>query len=197
MQVKAREIVNSEEYQNFVDQNESFISKIHSENFLSEDIIDEENAMYNYDVINERLSGTSFESAEEFVREYEKMFYSAQKLVKKYPGLKSELLSKEVAKENTKREIENEKQKTIVQKDCVQKFRCKADCVADKNTCKDTATAVYLAALAGCTRLCGTPIAGCVCVGVATGAYATALYYCNKYYKRCKSSCELIACHIN
>ena len=46
------------------------------------------NETYNYDVIRERLSMTSFKSVEEFVQEVEKTYYLAKALAKKYPELK-------------------------------------------------------------------------------------------------------------
>ena len=88
MQVRAREIVNSEVYNNALNQFELFAKKIYDEHFFTEDLFDVENNTYNYDLIKERLSMTSFKSAEEFVQEYEDMFYSVQqKLVKKNPEL--------------------------------------------------------------------------------------------------------------
>ena len=105
LQNRAREIVNSEEYQAFVNQNRSFLSKINSKDFFTEDLIDEENETYNYDVINERLSMTSFESAEEFVQEVEKTYYLTKALVDKYPGLKeaSPKFQENMEKESLKR----------------------------------------------------------------------------------------------
>ena len=92
MQVKAREIVNSEEYRNFVDQNELFLSKIHSGDFFS--------------ATNKRLSITSFEPAEDFIKRHEKIAYNTQALLKKYPELKNSLeLREKVSEEFLKKKI--------------------------------------------------------------------------------------------
>ena len=61
--------------------------------FFTGELFNVEKETYNYNVINERLSMTSFKSAEEFIREYEKMYYSFQDFFISYPNLtKSELL---------------------------------------------------------------------------------------------------------
>ena len=87
LQNRAREIVSSEEYQGAMDQIDSFASKIHDEHFFTEDLFDVENKTYNYDLISKKLSMTSFQSAGEFVQEYEKMFYSIKDFTMKYPEL--------------------------------------------------------------------------------------------------------------
>ena len=87
-QARAREIVNSEEYENAMNQMEMFISKVNDEHFFTGEFINDENETYNYDLIRERLPMTSFESAEEFVQETEETYYLAKALVEKFPELK-------------------------------------------------------------------------------------------------------------
>ena len=153
MQVKAREIVNSEEYQSLIDQNKSFISKIHSKKFYTEDLFDVGNETYNYDVIRERLSMTSFKSVEEFVQEYEKMFYSVQELVKKNPDFTNSSLQKTIEEEIIKTTIFSSKKNRI------------SSCDAKLKNCRRESERVYLIAQGLCFVLSGPAIA--ICTGAA------------------------------
>ena len=199
MQVKAREIVNSEEYQNFVDQNRLFLSKIHSEDFLTKEFIDEENATYNYDLIRERLSMTSFKSVEEFVQEYENAFYNTQKLLKKYPKLTnpSPELKEKVTKEYLKK-VQNKRDKKLrfgnpCGFDCSNdKWYCKNDAENDGNwklwvVCGSSAVIATIAS-GGCNIIAGGAVL-CTCVIGVYSDYIRSLDHCDDKYFRCLNNC--------
>ena len=181
LQNRAREIVNSEEYQAFVNQNRSFLSKINSKDFFTEDLIDEENETYNYDVINERLSMTSFESAEEFVREYEKIFYNTQKLVKKYPELANPSPGlKQKVKEMSFKKSTVEKQ-----------WNCVGHCEELWNRCTAEAEYWFSWAMIGCTcwAIANIPY-GCTCAVIAMIDYQNAVESCQRSTDYCLDACN-------
>ena len=96
MQDRAKEIVGSKDYLDAMNKRDLFFDKTYSsdadEPFFTEDLIDVENQTYNYDLINKKLHNSSFQSAEEFVKMYEDLFYSMQNLMNEYPDLKNSLL---------------------------------------------------------------------------------------------------------
>ena len=181
LQDRAREIVNSEEYRNFTSQTDVFLSKIHSEDFLTEELIDEENEAYRYDVINERLSGTSFESAEEFVREYEKMVHLGAELGKKYPDLANQPMQNAMINVDIEEEPISENNPNVRGNwisPCVKK------CKREKTYCEEAAYTTYAIAMISC--ICS---ANCPCVLAATAAYFVAKRYCKQSYDSCVNGC--------
>ena len=194
LQDRAREIVNSEEYREFTDQSESFIDKIHDENFFTLELFDFDNETYNYDLINERLSGTSFESAEEFVQEYENMMRLGFEMGKKYPEIANESLQEKIEEEMLVMDEKRQKGRMMVRKDCASKFRCKASCASSKRNCEFPIKTTYISAVAVCSLLSPTLPAYGLCMGAATAAYAAAMYSCERNYKNCLSGCERIDC---
>ena len=134
LEKRAREIVSSKKHQKFTNQTDLFLSKIHNKNFLTERIIDEENQTYRYDLIEERLSMTSFKSVEEFIQEYEKLIYNAQKFVEGNSDLRDPLLLEVFEKEILKQEETD--RLNYGQRGCAEKFRCISGCAASYSTCK-------------------------------------------------------------
>ena len=196
LQNRAREIVNSEEYQAFVNQNRSFLSKIHSRGFLSEGLFNFENGTYNLDVIKERLSMTSFESAEEFVQENEKVAYNTQELVKKYPELTNPSLElkQEISERFLKTTINNKRNKRL------RTDGCGLDCDSDRWYCKSYAEDDLNWNLLGCGianlggLVCGAGIPAafvgiCICIGTAYTDYERAIDRCENEYWRCVEDC--------
>ena len=181
LQNRAREIVNSEEYLKFTDQTDLFLEKIHDENFFTLELFDFDNETYNYDVINERLSGTSFDSAEEFVREYEKAFYSAQKLVTKYQtNLANPLVQQKM------REIK--KTRKVSRK---WSGKCVKDCWDDYFECKDEADEDFENAMIKCTCfLISGPLPTCLCYIIALANNNNAINRCRRTNNRCIKRCN-------
>ena len=179
LQNRAREIVNSEEYNALMEQNKSFIGKIHSEKFYTEDLFDVENETYHYDVINERLSMTSFESAEEFVQEVEKSYYLAKALVKKFPELKeaSQGLQEKVEKENLKRIYSLDSK--YLKNDKEQK------CKREKRVCGNGVMNQWVFDMFICLRWLFSPPAYAWCSLGATGVSYIQNNDCDKMYKLC------------
>ena len=181
LQNRAKEIVNSEEYQAFVNQTDMFLSKIHGEDFLTEEIIDEENETYNYDVINERLSMTSFESAEEFVREYEEAFYSTQKLMVKYPDFANPLVQERMSEE--RRRIKKVSKQWS--------GKCVQDCWDDYFECKDEAEEDYGKQILLCTCvIVGGPLPTCLCVLSAMARKNNRINRCRRTNNSCIKKCN-------
>ena len=65
-QARAREIVESKEYDEFFSVNMSFLDRIHDKKMFLEEGLVNDNGKFNEEILNERLSGTSFESVDEF-----------------------------------------------------------------------------------------------------------------------------------
>ena len=85
LQIKAREITNSMEYQNLMDQVELLTNKIYDgKNFFTEDIYNVETGSYNRDLIRERLSMTSFKSVDEFIHNFTDLATASKQLGAKY-----------------------------------------------------------------------------------------------------------------
>ena len=174
MQVKAREIVNSEEFNNAINQSELFAKKIYDEHFFTEDLFDAENNTYNYDLIKERLSMTSFKSAEEFVREYEDMFYSVQKLVKKNPELADLSIQTMIEEEYLKRTISSKSWED--------------PCAKQKKSCRKKVSVAFFKAEARCVAIAiRNAGAGAACMAVAFAKQLKGYYRCKVQYKHCWS----------
>ena len=108
LQTKAKEIVNSEEYQNAINQTRLFFSKIHDDEFITRNLYDMEDDEW-YDTIKKRLPMTSFKSVEEVMEGDEKLFNAIEELSRKYPEfIETPELGEEVGKihaENSKKEF--------------------------------------------------------------------------------------------
>ena len=174
-------------YNNALNQFELFAKKIYDEHFFTEDLFDVENNTYNYDLIKERLSMTSFKSAEEFVQEYEDMFYSVQKLVKKNPNFADPFLQEKIEKELYNQHYYKSSKRGIA--------TCLVLCTHKYESCITTAGNYALAALA----LCGitgfiipvaAPIAWGVCGASAVIAYWIAKHDCSGDIYYCKKGCH-------
>ena len=176
LQNRAREIVSSEEYNNALNQSELFIKKIHDEHFFTEDLFDVENNTYNYDLIKERLSMTSFKSADEFVQEYEKMFYSIQKLVKKNPELADSSMELQEM-------IKNEDLKRI---NLLDSRSSASKCKKAYEACKDDKFVNYITSVGGCVFLVEAGPAFLACMGLFSGQVLAGYYSCKRMYNLCK-----------
>ena len=182
-QARAREILESKEYLNFTNQNRLFISKIHDGDFLSEEFINDEKETYNYDLIRERLPMTSFESAQEFVREYEKAFYCAQKLVIKYPYFSDPSIQNKINEEIMKKRKESFQ---------VGSIWCEQHCRDDFYWCKgdaETVCGITIAACA-CVLVTGAVPAGCACVFAAYGIQTITINACERTKYKCIRRCN-------
>ena len=136
-----------------------------------------ENNTYNYDLIKERLSMTSFKSAEEFVQGYEDMFYSVQKLVKKNPELADSSMELQEM-------IKNEDLKRI---DLLGSRSSRSTCKKGRRACKDGKFSDFIFSLGGCSLLVltGNPIAFGLCTAIFTGKAVADSYHCNRLYNLC------------
>ena len=182
LEKRAREIVSSKKHQKFTNQTDLFLSKIHNKNFLTERIIDEENQTYRYDLIEERLSMTSFSSVEEFIQEYEKLFYSAQKLMVQYPSVANSSMQERIREEILKKANNGLEMRG---------YKCRTACFNDFEDCQADARGVYNTAIFACVCVIGANIpAGCACVITATIAYNYALRSCGDHYESCTYRCH-------
>ena len=161
-----------------MEQNKSFIGKIHSEKFYTEDLFDVENETYHYDVINERLSMTSFESAEEFVQEVEKSYYLAKALVKKFPELKE-------ASQGLQEKVEEENLKRIYSLDSKYLTGNKQKCDRELRACSNGVMNQWTFGMFVCLRWIVSPAAYGWCVGAATGYALLQNSDCKKMHKLC------------
>ena len=184
-QARAREIVNSDEYREFTNQNESFFDKIQDENFFTLELFDFDNQTYNYDLINKRLSGTSFKSAEEFVREYEKMISLGVELGKKHPDLADPLMQEAMMNVDIEEPISQNEQGVRNQ----WTNYCKQDCYRTNRTCRADADGAYAAAILGC--VC-TGAGFCPCAVAISFAYGVALRYCDNKRDDCLWRCDYL-----
>ena len=178
-QARAREIVESKEYQSLMNHNKSFIGKIHSEKFYTEDLFDLENETYHYDVIRERLSMTSFESAEEFVQETEKTYYLAKALVEKFPELTNASSEfQELIKQESLKKIDSSESRFYSS----QKNKCRRL----HDACLDGTLSDYLWTQGGCVVFFAiSPIGFALCTAIAIGQEISSLYNCKRLYNIC------------
>ena len=183
-QARAREIVESKEYREFTNQNESFFDKIQDENFFTLELFDFENQTYNYDLINQRLQGTSFKSAEEFVREYEKMISLGVELGKKHPDLADPLMQEAMMNVDIEEPIS---QNELGVRN--QKLYCEWRCREAQTNCKRSAGGWYIAELSFCGIACVATGVGCACFAAASFHYGVMLRTCDDDYYFCRSGC--------
>ena len=185
-QARAREIVNSEEYENAMNQMEMFISKVNDEHFFTGELFNVEKQTYNYNVINERLSMTSFKSAEEFIQEYEKMFYSIQELVKRNPNFTDPFLQEKIEEELDNQYYDKPERSSI--------GSCLSLCNQRNISCIRYAGNVAIAQLAAC-GITGViipavaPIVWGVCGSAAVVNYWISKNHCWDNYYYCKQGC--------
>ena len=163
-QARAREIVESEEYREFTNQNESFFDKIDDENFFTLELFDFDNQTYNYDLINQRLQGTSFKSAEEFVREYEKMISLGVELGKKHPDLADPLMQEAMMNVDIEEPIS---QNELGVRNQWTDY-CESRCRQAQSNCRAAADREYAAELFGCGVACVMSGWGCLCFAAAS-----------------------------
>ena len=158
LQNRAREIVSSEEFDELLSVNISFLDKIHDKKmFLEEGLVDN-NGEFNENVLKERLSYTSFQSVDEFFQELEEVLTISGKFGGKYDNLQDPLLQEEIYKalENTDN-IDN-----MIRKGTVDQ------CISIFNRCE---TRAYIKFAIGNTYCCvigamGNPICGFICAGI-------------------------------
>ena len=196
LQDRAREIVNSEEYRENTIAIKSFFDKIHNRGFFTKDLFDLENEAYNYDVINERLSGTSFSSTEEFISEYEKLFYSFQKLVTKHPSLINSLVQEKII--NVEEDImdlrEINEQKRLLSSKSYKCEWCKNQCANTFNRKRSRLVTEYRSAIIACgfsgiISLTG-PLGTSVCFVGAWYYFDLNMGYLRNDYDRCITNCN-------
>ena len=189
LQNRAREIVSSEEYQGAMTQLKLFTDKIHNEHFFTEDLFNVEDYTYNYDLIKKRLYMTSFASAEEFVWEYEKMFYSIQELVKRNPNFTDPFLQEKIEEELYNQYYDKPERSSIGSRHCV------SLCNKERSSCIRHAGNATIAQLATC-GVVGVFIPAFLQVIWGTCGVTAILYYylskehCGDNYYHCRQGCN-------
>ena len=198
LQTKAKEILNSEEWKNYVSQNRSFYNKIHDDGFITRDLFDE-GLEYDdwYDTIQNRLPMTSFKSVEEVMEGDEKAYNSIMEFLKKYPEfLETPGLSEEVVKiraENSKKEfLEDLKKKQWISK-------CEQRCRYKRHACSVNVENVWLIEQFKCAaKVIGAVcrinpwklVKGCECFYNVYQDYKREQRECTSEYNSCSSWCQ-------
>ena len=164
-----KEIVNLKDYQELGNQATSLADKINDIRFFDEGIINEKDE-FDYNVVKERLSMTSFHSVDEFFQEVEAVMSLNKKIIDEHP----ELLNSSI------------RETIIGKKKNVQRNR-NCDCDYVYNKCVDDARQIYLIELSLCSDLGGNYSA--FCVAYVVSQFNKDKSICREYKEDCEDNC--------